>query len=295
MADEPNNPHQAHTPPDGDGPNAMPVARPVDLSELMAPVRPPNELLLTHVGRPSIWVDLGIFLLAVPFVLFIPELLCYLVLWIVYDVPFHVIVDPNFGQHAQLILPITMMRMVLTVVFLAILLALRRQSRASIGMRMHNILLDLVVGLLALGAAYALIFGWVILRYLINPDFLTQGTVNAERLMQLIPPMHPLVLGVLSLGVGIYEELLFRGFLMTRLRRVTGHWWLAILISTVIFTAPHMIDQTTVALVPIIILSLVFSVVTILRRSLIPAIVAHFLFNWSQFLGLYYQSQGTWT
>lgn len=282
-------------PPRGEAPDAIPMARPVDVSEFAAFEHPPNELLLTHVRGSSVWVDLGVFLLAVPLVLFIPELLCYLILWLVYDVPVDAVVDPNFGQHAQLILPITMLRMVLTAVFLTVLLSLRRQSRASIGVQMRNIVLDLVIGLVALGVAYALIFGWVFLRYWIDPDILTEGSANAERLMALIPPMHPLILGVLSLGVGIYEELLFRGFLMTRLRRVTGHWWLAVLISTVIFTAPHMIDQTTVALVPIIILSLVFSVVTILRRSLIPAIVAHFLFNWSQFLGLYYHPQGAWS
>ena len=79
--------------------------------------------------------------------------------------------------------------------------------------------------------------------------------------------------------VGVYEELLFRGFLMTRLRRGTGSWTVAVLISTSIFTALHAPDQMPVALVPIAILSLVFSMVTVWRRSLIPAVVAHTLFD----------------
>ena len=46
------------------------------------------------------------------------------------------------------------------------------------------------------------------------------------------------------------------------------------MLNTAIFTALHAPDQTVAALGPITILSLVFSVVTVWRRSIVPAIVA---------------------
>ena len=94
--------------------------------------------------------------------------------------------------------------------------------------------------------------------------------------------------------IGVYEELVFRGFLMTRLRRATGSWTAAVVLSTLVFTGLHALDQLPVALVAITILSLVFSVVTILRRSIIPAIVGHALFDLSQLLILHAQAGDTW-
>jgi membrane protease YdiL (CAAX protease family) len=118
---------------------------------------------------------------------------------------------------------------------------------------------------------------------------------NVERILELIPNMSLLVFGGVALVIGLYEELLFRGFLMPRLRRWTGSWTIAVLISTALFTALHAFDQTTGALVPIGILSLVFSLVTIWRRSIVPAIIGHFLFDWSQFIGLYVIAGDRWT
>jgi len=99
----------------------------------------------------------------------------------------------------------------------------------------------------------------------------------------------------LTAMIGIYEELVFRGFLMTRLRRGTGSWAVAVALSTVIFTSLHAFDQTHSALVVVAILSLVFSLATIWRRSIIPAIIAHALFDLSQLLLLYVQAGDSWT
>ena len=82
---------------------------------------------------------------------------------------------------------------------------------------------------------------------------------------------------------------------MTRLRRTTGSWTLAVLISTAVFTGLHAIEQTLPALLLITILSLVFSVVTIWRKSIIPAVVAHALFDFSQFLLMSLTAGDSWT
>ena len=126
------------------------------------------------------------------------------------------------------------------------------------------------------------------------PKLLEQMYENAQLIMAMVPKHHPLVLGLLSMAIAVYEELLFRGFLLPRLRRVTNSWFLAVLISTALFTAPHLVDQLPAAMVPIAILSLVFSVVTIWRRSIVPAIFGHFLFDFAQFLYLYTQAGDSW-
>ena len=66
------------------------------------------------------------------------------------------------------------------------------------------------------------------------------------------------------------------------------------MLSTALFVSLHTLDQEAVVIIPITILSLVFSVVTIWRRSVVPAIVGHWLFDLYAFLGLYYWAGDKW-
>jgi membrane protease YdiL (CAAX protease family) len=141
---------------------------------------------------------------------------------------------------------------------------------------------------------FGAILAWQVVIWLQWPALIDQMTENAERLMRLMPRLHLLTFGGVALTVGVYEELVFRGFLMPRLRRATGSWTAAVVISTILFTIPHWIDQTTVALVPVAILSVVFSLLTIWRKSLVPAIMGHFLFDWAQFVALAVTAGDAW-
>jgi membrane protease YdiL (CAAX protease family) len=81
---------------------------------------------------------------------------------------------------------------------------------------------------------------------------------------------------------------------MTRLRRLTESWLIAVVLSSIAFTMLHALDQTAAALVPVAILSLIFSVLTIWRRSIVPAIVGHAVFNLTQVVGIYYLAGDQW-
>ena len=81
---------------------------------------------------------------------------------------------------------------------------------------------------------------------------------------------------------------------MTRLRRLTGGWTWAAIVSSIVFIVPHLVEQKAIALVPIGILAAVFCLVTIWRRSIVPAIVGHWLVNWSQILGLSFVNGDAW-
>jgi membrane protease YdiL (CAAX protease family) len=82
----------------------------------------------------------------------------------------------------------------------------------------------------------------------------------------------------------IMEETLFRGILLTRLRRALGSWWSAVLISSVCFGAIHLEGASIVRPVFAFFLSLAFSLVFIRSGSLLSVVLAHFLFNCLQLL-----------
>jgi membrane protease YdiL (CAAX protease family) len=152
-----------------------------------------------------------------------------------------------------------------------------------------------LLGVVAMAASYGLIMVWQVLVWYFWPEFMDDMNENVDRLLALVPKAHPLTFGALALAVGLYEELIFRGFIMPRLRRATQSWVIAVVLSTALFTLPHLLEQTVSALIPITILSVVFSLVTIWRKSVVPAIIGHFLFNWSQFVGLYVVGGDNWT
>lgn len=194
--------------------------------------------------------------------------------------------DGFASMKQSLLFPVLGLRAVAVVIILAVLLRARGQSWATLGWTRRRLGGDLALGLAAVATAYVLIFAWALLSMSLWPSLIEEMNQNADLLLTMLPDWPFSVYVLAAVLIGYYEELLFRGFLMTRLRRVTGSWWLAVVLSTVMFTGLHMGDQMMAAMVPITILSLVFSVFTIWRGSVIPAMVGHFLFDLSQFIGL---------
>jgi len=184
-----------------------------------------------------------------------------------------------------------------TIVVLTLVLGIvwrRGQSRRSIGLQPVSTftqgIMELVLGIGCMGVAYVMLFTWLLVSNLFWPGWMEEMGENAQQLVNLIPAMHPLWFVPLMLTVAVYEEILFRGFVLTRLRRAFGGWTPAVAVSTVLFTAAHVGDQKMAAMPIFAGLSIIFSIATIWRRSLIPAIIGHFLFNLSQMIGIYLTS-----
>jgi len=190
--------------------------------------------------------------------------------------------------------PLIGFRGVGSILIVMFLLRHRRQSVRTVGLNFGSFPLNVVVGLGALMMTYVSIFSIMPLMSMVFPEAIKQMEENAETLMGLVPRLSMAGFLGVAVMIGVYEELLFRGFLMTRLRRATGSWIAAVLISTAAFTALHSLDQEPTALVWVTMLSLIFSGVTIWRRSIVPAIVAHALFDFSQFVGMAYQAGDRW-
>ncbi len=194
-----------------------------------------------------------------------------------------------------LLVPTLLVRAAGSILIIAVILRYRRQSVRSVGFRRGKLALNVLIGIGAVAVAFGLSVVTNLLLWLAWPELPDQMEENARRILDMVPKLHPLGFAGVAVMIGIYEELLFRGFLMTRLRRASGSWIVAVLISTAIFTALHALDQMPAALVPITILSVVFSVATIWRRSIVPAIIAHTLWNFCQFLYLYAVPEDAWT
>jgi membrane protease YdiL (CAAX protease family) len=92
---------------------------------------------------------------------------------------------------------------------------------------------------------------------------------------------------ILCIAVGIYEEIVFRGYVLARMRQLLRCDWLAVLMAALIFGSLH-IYQGAVAVAMITVLGLILGGVVLWRKSLMPAIVAHFLFNTGMLLLMYF-------
>ncbi len=95
----------------------------------------------------------------------------------------------------------------------------------------------------------------------------------------------PIIVIVLaaSIGAPIVEEIMVRGFLQTGFRGATGSPWLAIGVSSVLFTMMHIGSVNTHALPVIGALSIILGIL-MERRGLWACIVVHVAYNSSQLL-----------
>ena len=116
------------------------------------------------------------------------------------------------------------------------------------------------------------------------PDFGPLGTMPAIK----SPAWHMIDLTFGLLMVGVFEELVFRGYMLTFLRRYTQHPFWIILISSLAFGLIHW----SLGLQAIIVTSLAgaaFMVIYLISRSLPPIMLAHFAVDFIDF------SNWTWT
>jgi len=269
----------------------VPFARPVALPTGTAAGPRRHDIMLDGASRRSVWVDLALVLAVLVAIEFLSQV------WLLFATGIDAVPGniPDEDTTRVLLIPVLPARAALVTLVLTAVLLIRRQSLSSVGVTVRRLGVDVMLGLGALGVAYAVIFPLAIISQLLIPEIAHKLNENAEAIMKMVPRHSPSFFAWLALVIGFYEELFFRGFLLTRLRRALGSWTWAVVVSTAVFVIPHLLDQATISVVPITILSVLFSVLTIWRKSILPAIIAHWLFNLSQFLGLYYTVGDSWT
>jgi len=134
----------------------------------------------------------------------------------------------------------------------------------------------------ALGAA-ALLAVLVIQSVLIVPLFhLDASAAVVERNLILARPFWYRVL--LVLRAAVVEEILFRGYIIERVRWLTGSSWTAVALSVATFTYAHLAGWGLVHLIPVSLGGFIFAVLYIWKRDLPANMLAHFITDGIGFL-----------
>lgn len=285
--------------PDSDPANheEIPVARPANIDTfttdptLYAPVSiQPNDMLLQQSTRKSVVVDaILLCALMIAFELLIGAVVSFFVN-IPPDIPEELIEAKKIQMERSIIIPVIIARASAAIFFIWAILRYRQQRFSTIGLEKSNIGNHILIGVVATPVVAGIIFFTMGIVMIVSPGLLKQMEENVDRIRDMVPILHPVYAGLFSLIVAVYEELIFRGFLLSRIRRLTQNWTWAVILTTLLFTSLHAFDQTAPALIMVTLLSLSFSLMTIWRRSLWPAIITHALWDWSQFIMLYRES-----
>jgi len=166
------------------------------------------------------------------------------------------------------------------------------QRPAAIGWRVNHVGADVGVGFLATLVTYgALICGSIVLA-LIRPDLMEQSTQAQRAIEKTIPRTSFPTMILMMVLVALWEEIVFRGFLLTRLYAILRRWWLAVPLGAALFAMGHYDLQGALATAVIWAVGILLGVLLAWRRSLLPGIVFHACFN---IIGLsLLRSSGTW-
>jgi membrane protease YdiL (CAAX protease family) len=159
---------------------------------------------------------------------------------------------------------------------------------AGIGLTLRKFGPNLAIGLLTLVASFALFFATMLLMTLIWPSGAQQMQENTKNIDDMLPQWSPVAMLGVMFAVATAEETLFRGIILSHMRRLTRSWVLAVLGSSVVFAAMHLGSQQPAAAVALFPMAVLWSVLAILRCSVVPTIVAHALFNWLIMMSLIY-------
>jgi len=130
------------------------------------------------------------------------------------------------------------------------------------------------VAVLLAAALHPLSLEWLYRLSWFFPQLPEAVTKPLEALMSTEIPWW-MLLGAMAVAPAICEELAFRGFILSGLRR-TGRTWLAIGLSSFAFGMMHMIPQQVFNAT---ILGIVLGMIAIQSKSLLPCIAFHLTYN----------------
>jgi len=153
---------------------------------------------------------------------------------------------------------------------------------ATIGFTTRNLLVDVCLGIATWVGVYISTLFILIIATLSHPTLLEQRSAAQEAIEESIPPMSMGGIIALCLFVAFYEELVFRGFLLTRLHAIVRRWWAAVLLGALLFGILH-VKQGFVAVGVVTLLGLAMSLLFVWRKSLAAPVAMHLLHNFVMF------------
>jgi len=159
----------------------------------------------------------------------------------------------------------------------------------SVGLYLKKMTNTIIAAGAALFVIYVLQFLLVLLLAIFWPEMWKKFYQDRRELTQMFPRISLPGLVLFTLFVGFYEELLFRGFLITRLRFVVKNVWVALIAAGVLFGVIHDY-QDPFAQIQIVVVAVVLGALFIIRQNLIAPILVHAAFDFiSLFMSIYGQ------
>ncbi len=152
------------------------------------------------------------------------------------------------------------------------------QRMDVIGWTGHRFAQNLGLGLACVGFVLAGLFIASIALMQLYPGVFDESRHARQAIRAQLPPMSLPVRLLMVMFVGLWEETVFRGFLLTRLYAICRRWWLTIPIGAVLFALGHGY-QGPLAMCIIGMLGLFMGLVFVWTRSLVPVVVLHAFFD----------------
>ena len=162
---------------------------------------------------------------------------------------------------------------------LAWLVFIERLPLGSIGFRRPTwkTLLFALLGAVAALFVFFIHFGLIVRVFHLD----TAATIHQQQLILSRPYWFRVLL---VLRAAVVEEILFRGYLIEKVRQLTGSVMLALALSVLAFTWAHFAGWGLVQLIPVFGVGVVFALLYLWRRDLPSNMLAHFLTDGLGFL-----------
>jgi membrane protease YdiL (CAAX protease family) len=157
----------------------------------------------------------------------------------------------------------------------ALMMLIARSKPASIGWTTRGLPLNVGLGIVATIVIYV---GVLLPLGIAFPQLAEQTEATQKAIEQTFPPIGLGGTALLLTFVALWEEVIFRGFVMTRLQAILHRWWLTIPVASIIFGAIHGYEGP-LAMIMISLLALAMSGLFVWRRSLVAPMVLHWLHN----------------
>lgn len=256
-----------------DAPPPLPIARPV-AAELIEPptlryartVAPLGKLLVP-IRKAIAAFDVSLIVGAVLMSMIVPSIIL-------------LIIDPSetLVRSAEINLAVTAAFGVAIAMLAVVVHRARGLSMESLGASTDGFRLDVCIGLVAFVACLASRMMIWIGMALLGEEYLESTYETGRRIQEAIPKLSLYQAFAFATLVGTYEEVVFRGFVLPRMRRLVGSWTGAVLLTSIIFALLHMY-QGPMGMVMVLMLSIVLGIVFVWRQSLLPVVVAHAVNN----------------
>ena len=156
----------------------------------------------------------------------------------------------------------------------ALLLRLAGHRDVTIGWTGSQFVTNVILGLAVLFATYLVLVQVVFVAVILYPDLLSGPSTAQKAIEASLPPMPVWAVMLMGAFVAFWEEVVFRGFLLTRLQAVLRRWWLTVPLGALIFGVIHPY-QGPLAMAVIAVLGLVMGLLFVWRKSLVPVMTYH--------------------